>query len=868
MSKFHDYRISDLSESLLKDNRILQNTLSIVNKQSDENVSETNILFSDIKSNLYEDIKSHLEEFNINPSKIYKITIDEQIFPNLILQGFNNPETKGWEKYRQFETDKSLFREFSSWRDFIQHPEIMEFLRFCKKTFSCVTVQSQRNNKEKLVEVITLRANTEIDARLSENIKYALVQVDKRNNNANPILKILTLCNGRHSYRVMSNLLELSNEKYRYGTRKCTTHSWVYPKDGVKVYENMMKKTANIKLLLAITISSNIVPVLCGLQLNDVMTYADNVPDFKQDTYEDVRPSAKISAKNIINRPAKISDAIIPSRAQNRKSTDKNQIETNRKSTEKVPRNQQDIIVDKVLTNIIVDKVITNTSRSKDGGNCSKSNDVINLDCNKQNEVISIKTLADNIVTGYTQSNNLVQKVNNLQIIEEEIKRQVPTLYSPDSNTQNMSTHNKSPKYEIKDDEDNTKSSKLTELEKKKREIDEEIEKAEREEKEAKELKRREREDKIQQQKIEEENKKKFEKEILIKNEEIKRNFPVQATATLTQILNANHVTIDMNNDLKRKMDNFSTQVEELKSSLLELNPNKKLKTERTVEVEAELQLSLKLKKSNDKIKELKEQLDISKNNASESENSTQKTIQMLQDKNREYEALISKDTEQINTTIVNQRNEIEQLKLDMTNTNNKIDLLNTQLVEKENLIKEKENKLLEKESQLVEKEKILTEKDNLLKEQNKLVLEKESENGCHKADLEIQNEMLREFRERENQIKEEKEKDKTNDSIELRSDHFNCEQYCIELNNSFKTNTPETSEDMLQKFDSFIIDQIEVYDISVRDNFNEATKNVLIEVVRQLKGEKPGWNKIVQGREELQGRTRKGTSRNTARGK
>ena len=862
MSKFYDYKISDLQDSLLKNNRILRNTLNIVNKHND-NVSEEHILFAECQSNLYTAIEEHLEEFNINPATIYKITLDESIFPTLMLKGFKNPDTKYlWDRKKQLETNPKLRVEFSSWKEFIQHPALMAFLRYCEEKFPYVTVQTQRNKKEKLVEILTFRADTEVDQRLSENVKYGLVQSDKNNRNADPMLNILTLCNGRHSFRVMSNLLKLSNEKYQYGTRKCTTHSWDYPQNNVEEYKDVMKNTANIRLLLAITISSNIVNVLCGLPLNDIINYADNVPDFKKDNYSEiVRPSA-ITARNIINRPEKIIDAVIPSRSQNIRPTERNQIETNRNSIERnqietnrnfIERNQietiPEVIVDNVITNVydlqntIVEKVINNTSRSKDGGNCSKSNDVLNLDCNTQDEIIHVNTLANNIITSCnTQSNNLVKK------IEKVIKYK---LNSPDTNLQNSSTLDKlpkSPKYEILDEENNTKSSKMTELEKKKRDLDEEIRQAQKEDKEEKERQRKEREDKIEKQKIEEENRKKLEKEILKRNEEIKLNFPLKATESLTQI-------IDIHNVMKRKLDTCCTKIEELQSTIIELqSPNKKQKTTRTDVVSTELMWALKVEKSNNKIKELKEQLETSEKNATEYTNSTQGTIQLLNDKNRENEALISKDTETINNTILDQRKEIDQLNLELTNKKNEIEVLQTQLVEKENLVKEKEFLLMEKE-------KKLTENENLIKEQSKQLCENKAQIEIHESDIEELQKTLA-----EKQLNEEKEKNETNDSVELRPDHFNLEQFCIEIMNSFKTNSPETPEDVLQKFDSFLIEQINVYNISNRD-FDEPTKNLLQEVLGQLKGEKPLWARIVAGKEvEVKGRARQGTSRVTAK--
>ena len=149
MSKFNDYKISDLQDSLLRDNRILKNTLNIVNKH-DDNVSEEHILFTDCQSNLYSDIEEHIEEFNINTKNIFKITIDESIFPTLMLKGFKNPETEFlWERYRQLESNKALRVEFSSWKEFIQHPALMSFLRYCEKKFPNVTIHAQRNKKEK-----------------------------------------------------------------------------------------------------------------------------------------------------------------------------------------------------------------------------------------------------------------------------------------------------------------------------------------------------------------------------------------------------------------------------------------------------------------------------------------------------------------------------------------------------------------------------------------------------------------------------------------------------------------------------------------------------------------------------------------------
>ena len=487
--------------------------------------------------------------------------------------------------------------------------------------------------------------------------------------------------------------------------------------------------------------------------------------------------------------------------------------------------------------------MINNTSRSKDGGNCSKSNDVLNLDCNKQDEIIHVNTLANNIITSCnTQSNNLVKK------IEKVIKYK---LNSPDTNLQNSSTLDKlpkSPKYEILDEENNTKSSKMIELEKKKRDLDEELRQAQKEDKEEKERQRKEREDKIEKQKIEEENRKKLEKEILKRNEEIKLNFPLKATESLTQI-------IDIHNVMKRKLDTCCTKIEELQSTIIELqSPNKKQKTTRTDVVSTELMWALKVEKSNNKIKELKEQLETSEKNATEYTNSTQGTIQLLNDKNRENEALISKDTETINNTILDQRKEIDQLNLELTNKKNEIEVLQTQLVEKENLVKEKEFLLMEKE-------KKLTENENLIKEQSKQLCENKAQIEIHESDIEELQKTLA-----EKQLNEEKEKNKTNDSVELRPDHFNLEQFCIEIMNSFKTNSPETPEDVLQKFDSFLIEQINVYNISNRD-FDEPTKNLLQEVLGQLKGEKPLWTRIVAGKEvEVKGRARQGTSRVTAK--
>ena len=773
MATFNVYTPEDITKKFIKKSEktkknIFYKTLSIFIAKDDDNESSENILYMNRNGDLIEAVKLHHKDFKYDKSKIDKLTIAYDCIPNITVEGYNNPATDHWTKKPLYDSEGKQDGEF------IEHPDLIRILWFCKTEF--------QNLRKNAIEIIVITANKFIDKRLAENITFAIVAHKHKNPHANSLMEYVVFCQGRNTYRCMSNLLNIDKQKYQYARNLCISSTWNYPSESEVNYKVLMQKKKNIEMLLAITLTSNVINILMGTPLNDRIVYMENKANFFLDNSPDNRKYATITAENRIVRPDPL-EPDIPNRNRNyNRNYNRNQSQ-NQSYTPRNNRNvqQQEISYRKrkvendqpsqesyyrTFPNV---QTIENDQPRQDNYNRTSPNlqtiednqprqDNYNRKSPKQDkryppskddESITIKSEIINVIIDREQI-TIDDKLTNTPS-KDECNAVMKTL-NKDLVKANICIPSSEQSLASQQMEDKIAKLQYELVLKKQQEAQENIRKNE-------EMKLKEEEAK-KKEILEIEEKIKIDKETKRKNQEIIEHFPFTTTNKLVDI----EETLK---DIKRNFDSMDSKIDVKFGEILENIPNKKVKLDnRRSIVDDEL-----LKSRESRIKQL------------ERENAKLTTID-----NSEKTTLLKTiaDNEQIFKT------KIEELQ-------NKIKDMTTDAM------------------LVIEHDPIDDIQINQLKEEKNLQLEINME-----KDEEIES------------LKKKLEYKNTNE-IMLLENIFNTDAFVIEIEASMNKKSPETTEAVIDKIHRFIADKFEQYDIDTKQ-VQENTKTIVYEIITNFR--------------------------------